>query len=151
MTRHTIGRNPDNDIVIKHASVSRRHAELEAVGNRRYRLTDLDSSSGTFVFRGGSWEQKTNWDDVAMGDRVRFGEYETSVLTLMEPENVTQAPDRGVGGPAPTGAETVRTPSSDTHGGLPSQPSRQTSVRLIITIVAAVALGFAINWLFKLI
>ena len=44
----TIGRLPDNGLVLAHQSVSRHHAELR-VSSTEVVLTDLDSSSGTFV------------------------------------------------------------------------------------------------------
>ncbi|QQR79802.1 MAG: FHA domain-containing protein [Deltaproteobacteria bacterium] len=43
-----IGRSPANDIVIKEAKVSRRHAEIQIVG-AKYMIIDLESSNGTFV------------------------------------------------------------------------------------------------------
>lgn len=142
MTRYSIGRNPDNDIVIQDPSVSRRHAELEGVGNRRYRLADLDSSAGTFLFRDGAWQQKASWDDVALGDRVRFGDHETSVLNMLQPEHVTQARDRD-GGNAETSF-----PGPPEKMGAPGQPPRQVTVRLILTIAAAIAVGLAVTWVF---
>ncbi len=45
----TIGRAPDNMIVIDDPSVSNRHAQLELSGET-YRLKDLDSTNGTKVF-----------------------------------------------------------------------------------------------------
>src|SRR5947209_12114478 len=44
----TIGRAPDNMIVIDDPSVSNRHAQLELSGET-YRLKDLDSTNGTKV------------------------------------------------------------------------------------------------------
>src|SRR5437762_12215842 len=44
----TIGRAPDNMIVIDDPSVSNRHAHLELSGET-YRLKDLDSTNGTKV------------------------------------------------------------------------------------------------------
>ncbi len=48
----TIGRAPDNSLVIHGASVAPRHAEIRSVslgGRRSYSLIDLGSSTGTFV------------------------------------------------------------------------------------------------------
>ena len=45
--RSSIGRGPDNDIVIEHPSVSNNHARLNFEHN--YFLTDLRSSNGTFL------------------------------------------------------------------------------------------------------
>lgn len=44
----TIGRSPDNDIVLNNIKVSRRHAKLEKVGNEWY-LEDLGSANKTYV------------------------------------------------------------------------------------------------------
>lgn len=43
-----IGRTPDNDLVLAHPLVSRRHAELR-LGAEGVTLTDLGSSNGTFI------------------------------------------------------------------------------------------------------
>jgi len=43
-----LGQGPDNDILIEHDTVSRRHAEIDVVG-RSARIRDLDSTNGTFV------------------------------------------------------------------------------------------------------
>jgi len=44
----TIGRHPDNDIVIDHMGVSGKHAQL-SVDGQAIVLTDLQSTNGTFV------------------------------------------------------------------------------------------------------
>lgn len=46
--RLIIGRNEDNDLVLKDTQVSRRHAEIRQQGER-YTITDLKSTNGTFV------------------------------------------------------------------------------------------------------
>ncbi len=48
---YRIGRENDNDMVVPAGSLSRRHAELSADVSGRLRLTDLDSTNGTFVNR----------------------------------------------------------------------------------------------------
>lgn len=47
--RLRIGRAPDADLVLTHASVSRRHAELAPEPDGLWRITDLDSKNGTYV------------------------------------------------------------------------------------------------------
>jgi pSer/pThr/pTyr-binding forkhead associated (FHA) protein len=42
----TIGRAPDNMVVIDDSSVSNRHAQMELAGET-YRLKDLESTNGT--------------------------------------------------------------------------------------------------------
>ena len=44
----SIGRAPDNDIVVADLSVSRHHAELRNIGGR-YEIADLGSHNGTFL------------------------------------------------------------------------------------------------------
>jgi len=66
----TIGRAPDNMIVIDDPSVSNRHAQLELTGET-YRLKDLDSTNGTKV-NGVPITQTT----LRFEDRIRFGAIE---------------------------------------------------------------------------
>lgn len=66
----TVGRAAENGIVLADASVSGRHAQLQAAGDT-YQLTDLDSTNGTRV----------NGESVRSvllqpGDRIRFGKVE---------------------------------------------------------------------------
>jgi len=63
----TIGRAPDNTIVIDDPSVSNRHAQLQLVGET-YRLKDLDSTNGTKVNGVPITETALRFDD-----RIRFG------------------------------------------------------------------------------
>jgi pSer/pThr/pTyr-binding forkhead associated (FHA) protein len=63
----TIGRGPDNMIVINDPSVSSHHAQLHLVGET-YRLKDLDSTNGTRVNGIPARETALRFDD-----RIRFG------------------------------------------------------------------------------
>jgi pSer/pThr/pTyr-binding forkhead associated (FHA) protein len=63
----TIGRAPDNMIVIDDASVSNRHALLELSGEN-YKLKDLESTNGTKVNGVPITETLLRFDD-----RIRFG------------------------------------------------------------------------------
>ena len=67
----TIGRSPDNMIVIEDPSVSSRHAQLERSGET-YRLKDLESTNGTKVNGLPVTETMLRFDD-----RVRFGGVES--------------------------------------------------------------------------
>jgi ABC transport system ATP-binding/permease protein len=66
--RITIGRDPENDVVLASPRVSRFHAQLERIG-QRYRVSDLRSTNGTFVndqrIDGVVWLQP--------GDTIRVG------------------------------------------------------------------------------
>src|SRR5437016_2643581 len=66
----TIGRAPDNMIVIDDSSVSNRHAQLELSGET-YRLKDLDSTNGTKVNGVPITETLLRFED-----RIRFGAIE---------------------------------------------------------------------------
>jgi len=63
----TIGRSPDNTIVINNPSVSSRHAQLQSTGET-YQLKDLGSTNGTHVNGKPVTETLLSFDD-----RVRFG------------------------------------------------------------------------------
>jgi predicted component of type VI protein secretion system len=63
----TIGRGPDNMIVIADPSVSNHHAQLQVAGET-YRLKDLDSTNGTHVNGIPATETALRFDD-----RIRFG------------------------------------------------------------------------------
>ena len=67
----TIGRAPDNTIVIDDPSVSSHHAQLELSGEI-YRLKDLESTNGTRVNGIPVTETALRFDD-----RIRFGGVET--------------------------------------------------------------------------
>lgn len=63
----TIGRAPDNMIIIEDSSVSGHHAELHGTG-KDYRLKDMGSTNGTRVNGNAITETQ-----LTHGDRVRFG------------------------------------------------------------------------------
>ena len=86
----TIGRGPDNGIVINDPSVSTHHAELQRAGET-YRLKDLDSTNGTRVNGIPVAETGLRFDD-----RIRFGaaeaRYEAEMSgsqPLPQPEKIT--------------------------------------------------------------
>jgi pSer/pThr/pTyr-binding forkhead associated (FHA) protein len=86
----TIGRGPDNMIVVNDPSISTRHAQLERAGET-YRLKDLDSTNGTRVNGIPVVETLLRFDD-----RIRFGaaeaRYEQDThgsQPLPQPESIT--------------------------------------------------------------
>lgn len=68
-----IGRGLDNGIVIEDPHVSRQHARISYDG-RSCKLTDLESSNGTFVNG-----RRIRTASLKPGDRVAFGAFETWV------------------------------------------------------------------------
>jgi len=68
----SVGRQPDCDLVINDASVSKRHATLRwDAANKRTTIQDLGSTNGTFVNAGSKLKLETSLND---GDIVSFGE-----------------------------------------------------------------------------
>src|SRR5213079_3286110 len=86
----TIGRGPDNTIVVTDPSISTHHAQLLLEGDT-YRLKDLDSTNGTRVNGKPVTETVLRFDD-----RIRFGaaeaKYESSEVggskPLPKPEEI---------------------------------------------------------------
>ena len=66
--RYLVGRAAESDIRLREGSVSSRHAQLERTAGG-WRLTDLQSTNGTFV-NGRRIESM----EVHSGDRIRFGD-----------------------------------------------------------------------------
>jgi DNA-binding NarL/FixJ family response regulator len=62
-----VGRSSDCDVVVKHDSVSRRHAEILVVESRLV-IRDLNSKNGTFVDN-----EKIHESLILTGQQVRFG------------------------------------------------------------------------------
>jgi predicted component of type VI protein secretion system len=79
----TIGRGPDNTIVVNDPSISTHHAQLLLEGDT-YRLKDLDSTNGTRVNGKPVTETVLRLDD-----RIRFGaaeaRYESSQVAGSKP------------------------------------------------------------------
>lgn len=101
-----IGRDPGNDIVIPHSTVSARHAVIEAAAGR-YRLRDLGSGNGTFVNGTRVGAQPV---ELKHGDRVRFDLYEFTFEC--EPPAPAAEPTR-VRVEDPASAQTLVKPAED--------------------------------------
>ena len=78
----TMGREPDNDIIVENLLVSGYHARIDSAG-REYILTDLQSKNGTFV--NGERVTSTKLKD---GDQILVGKH-TIVFTL-SPEEIQE-------------------------------------------------------------
>lgn len=71
----TIGRAPDNSLVLNSPDVSRRHARLERSGNH-LRIYDLNSTNGTRVNG-----EAVHISDLEPGDELRIGAQELVILS----------------------------------------------------------------------
>jgi pSer/pThr/pTyr-binding forkhead associated (FHA) protein len=95
----TVGRQPDCDLVINDASVSKRHAVLrwDSAGSRAS-IQDLSSTNGTFINAGKKLIGERSLQD---GDIISFGEVQfwflltESLLARLQPAGSSKLP-RGV-------------------------------------------------------
>src|SRR5438552_18385402 len=72
----TLGRKPDNDIVIADESASRLHAEIvQDTGSDSVTIRDLGSTNGTFVNR----ERLDRPLALKIDDQIRIGQHTLSV------------------------------------------------------------------------
>jgi hypothetical protein len=108
MAKLRIGRSDTNDIVLEDTSISRKHAEIEDLGNGIWRLTDIGSSAGTFVKEGGQWTQIST-ADIETDTEVRFGEAEFNLADIISVDPATIRPNTmsGLGQRAEQGAEEI--------------------------------------------
>src|SRR5437773_2489060 len=67
-TRIAVGSDESNDLILRHPTVSRRHAAIDFLGGR-YELYDLGSTNGTFV----NGRRLTKPAPINEGDEIRFG------------------------------------------------------------------------------
>jgi hypothetical protein len=91
----TVGRQPDNDLVLDHPSVSKRHATLKwDAANRRCTVVDHGSTNGTLINVNARVKQEML---LKSGDILSFGEVQYwFLLTPMLLEKLRAAPPRGV-------------------------------------------------------
>ena len=68
----TIGRSPENVVVVPDPEVSRKHASLNLNGGR-LTLKDLGSSNGTFVYNGKEFERVSDSVEVRPNTVLKFG------------------------------------------------------------------------------
>ena len=68
----TIGRSPENVVVIPDQEVSRKHAQLSLFGNRVI-LKDLNSSNGTFLYDGKEFQRVSDSVEVKPNNVLKFG------------------------------------------------------------------------------
>lgn len=79
---YRVGRDPTNDIVIEHGSVSREHCELRLQDDGAVLLVDLGSMNGTAVRQNGQWEPIER-ATVECDERILLGEIVTTVAALL--------------------------------------------------------------------
>lgn len=74
----TIGRSPQNDIVLNIPDISGTHAKITDLGNGEYKVEDLDSSNGVYV---NGYRIKTS--NVSLDDQVRLSANQVLDLAVL--------------------------------------------------------------------
>jgi RsiW-degrading membrane proteinase PrsW (M82 family) len=126
-TTLTLGRDPAADIIIGDPSISRRHAELVLLDDRRIFVRDLGGSNGTVRIRAGE-RLTVQREIVAPGDDVSFGDIVLSFDALKEMmlEKLGRAPDAaGAGAGAAAAAGAGALPGSPDPPALARAPANQ--------------------------
>jgi len=95
---YTVGRGSAADIRIPkvHDAVGKLHLEIEDVGHGQARITDLNSTNGTFVRVGRKWEEVKGSRTVAFEGEIMLGDYTTTPHRLLS-EAVTAPLGQGSG------------------------------------------------------
>ena len=78
----SIGRSATNDIIVDHRTVSRKHAEIDILGDGMFHIRDNDSANGTYVKIENTFHRSAE-ARVGEADIVRFGSFESSVTNLI--------------------------------------------------------------------
>lgn len=85
----TIGRKPDNDLVIDNLAVPGHHARIARVG-KTFIIQDTGSTNGIFING-----QKVSEHTLAFGDQILIGKH----VVVFEEDSPAQAPSDDAGGP----------------------------------------------------
>ena len=128
----TIGRAPDNDVVIDDASVSSRHCVLLR-NQQRYTLRDLGSTNGTTVNDFPIRETRLQAGDVLVLGNVEF-RFEGEDIEANE-----VAPDSAGSAARPATVRTTAATVSPTPFGTKRQSRKAWNVAILVVIMLAVA------------
>ncbi len=110
----SIGRAPDNDIVVKDDMVSRRHCQLEVDAEGGLRARDLKSFNGTYLN-----ERRIRDEQVGLWDAVRVGRTKLILVERVEtPAGEPSGSAASEAPPEPAGpAESAREGAREEGGG----------------------------------
>ena len=121
----TIGRDDSCDIVIDDAKVSRAHARLD-LQLGQWRVTDLQSSNGTYVN-----EQRTTTAPLRSGDDLRIGNTTLTFTAVDDPRATQASVDSTSSGSGPELSQREREVLALLAGGL---SDREIADNLIISL-----------------
>src|SRR6266508_948822 len=139
--RFSIGRTPENDLVIEDSSLSRRHALIENYEGR-FNLSDCGSSNGTFV-NGKSVDALTELSD---WDVLTFGGV-SDILVRIEDDSALGTHASGVQptAAAPTTATFAQSPRAVSPHPWLSGPVIAVASAVLIILITGLALLIAKN------
>lgn len=86
----TLGKNPDNDIIVSHQHVSRKHCVIEYRGGKLF-IKDIGSTNGTIV-QGRKIEVGRSVP-IAIGNEIYLGSPEVKVLAVSRSSTIGPGPD----------------------------------------------------------
>jgi hypothetical protein len=159
--RLTIGRDPNNDIVINDPQVSRQHVRIRRQGGLTL-IEDMGSTNGTFVngMRLANPHTLANGDLISLGDAVTLTYYEAAIATT-EPlggrPTIAGMPPSYEPPPAPPPAYTSAPPPPSPAASPPTvRPGEETQSKrwvlvgcvLLVLLAAAACVGvFVLDYL----
>ena len=117
---YTVGRSANALIRIpkQHDTVGKLHLEIEDLGDGRVKVTDLNSTNGTFVRVAGKWEELDASRVVSLDAELMLGSHVTSPRRLLS----------GIAAPLPAGNPRMAKPAAKGPPPLPPEtPPRKSS------------------------
>src|SRR5882762_5504557 len=90
---YIVGRGSEADIKIpkQHDAVGKLHLEIQDAGGGQARITDLQSTNGTFIRAGKNWEEIKGSRILALDAELMLGDYRTTARKLLA--DVSAAPE----------------------------------------------------------
>ncbi|MBN2056187.1 Flp pilus assembly complex ATPase component TadA [bacterium] len=119
--RISIGRNYDNDVVLRHSKVSRQHAAL-VHENGAYIIEDLRSSNGTYI----NDEKLVTRHRLRTGDVIRIADFELLLDVPIEDTSAVSVESKATAPSAPRPKREVELPPEPERERTPL-PARKTS------------------------
>jgi len=89
-----IGRSTECDLVLADMTVSRHHAEIELLENKRILLTDCQSTQGTFLISDGQ-ESRVKQKLISEFDTIRFGKITISLKEILTETGISLNNQKG--------------------------------------------------------
>jgi ABC transport system ATP-binding/permease protein len=71
----TVGRSEDNDVVLNHSSISRRHATIEKKSDNEFEIVDQNSTNGTYI----NGKRLVGSLKISKTDTIIIGRYQLSL------------------------------------------------------------------------